>query len=430
MKMTFNGRQHFATGIYALRWLLIVTPVAALIGSVCAAFLWTLDYVTKVRFGAPWLLYLLPVAGIAIVALYQHFGKGSERGNDLLFDAILSDKEEAKLVDKKTRIPRRMGLLIFLTTIVTHLFGGSAGREGTAIQMGGSIAAAFGDWFKLSKADLRLLLMAGIASGFGGVFGTPLTGAIFAMEVLAPGKFSYEGIFPCLVGAIVGNYACVCWGIHHAQYQIAVPTGSTIASFNPLLALKVAVAAMLFGFAGLLFAWLTHRLKACFKLVTIPLLRPVVGAGIIITLTLLLGTQDYLGLGTLPLNDTSVTIASCFMVGGAGVLSWWWKLIFTSITLSSGFKGGEVTPLFFIGAALGNVIAGFLGAPIDLFAGLGFISVFAAATNAPLACTLMGIELFGAHYTVYFVIACFSAYLWSGHSGIYDSQLEKIKINN
>jgi len=425
MSFSFNSRQHFATGIFVLRWLLLVTPVAAVIGSVCAAFLWALDYVTKIRFGSPWLLYLLPLAGVAIVALYERYGKGSERGNDLLFDAILSEEQEADLVAAKTQVPRRMGLLIFVTTIATHLCGGSAGREGTAVQMGGSIASAFGGWYTLSKSDLRLLLMAGVAAGFGGVFGTPLTGAVFAMEVLAIGKISYEGIFPCLIGAIVGDYACAAWGIHHAHYQIAVPTdAANLVDFSPLMALKVVIAAMFFGFAGLLFAWLTHRLKDYFKLIPISYLRPVVGAVIIIALTLVLGTRDYLGIGTLPSDAKSITIASCFAVGGVGLLSWWWKLLFTSLTLSCGFKGGEVTPLFFIGAALGNVIAGFLGAPVDLFAGLGFISVFAAATNAPLACTLMGIELFGAHYSIYFIIACFTAYLWSGHSGIYASQLK------
>jgi H+/Cl- antiporter ClcA len=429
MKLSFDSRQHYASGIYALRWFLIVTPVAALIGSVCAAFLWALDCVTKIRIDEPWLLYLLPIAGIAIVAMYQQFGKGSERGNDLLFDAILSDKEEAALVERQTNIPSRMGVLIFLTTIITHLFGGSAGREGTAVQMGGSIAATFGGWFKLSKTDLRLLLMAGIAAGFGGVFGTPLTGAIFAMEVLALGKISYEGVIPCLIGAIVGDYACSLWGVQHAHYQIAIPKdATTLAAIDPVLALKVAIAAIFFGLAGYLFAWLTHRLNACFNRIPFPLMRPVAGASLVIILTLILGTRDYLGLGTLPTDAKSVTLSSCFVVGGVGLLSWWWKLLFTSITLSCGFKGGEVTPLFFIGAALGNVIAGLLGVPVDLFAGLGFISVFAAATNAPLACTIMGIELFGAHYTIYFVIACFSAYLWSGRSGIYASQLNRHSV--
>jgi H+/Cl- antiporter ClcA len=186
---------------------------------------------------------------------------------------------------------------------------------------------------------------------------------------------------------------------------------------------KAAVAGSLFGLASVLFAKLSHGMKDGFS--RVPLwLRPVIGGLAIVAITALLGTTDYLGLGVTapPSSPAAVTILSCFHAGGAGFGSWWWKLLLTAITLSCGFKGGEVTPLFFIGAALGNVLAAPLGLPVDLAAGLGFVAVFAGATNTPLACTLMGIELFGAAHAVPLAAACFFAYLFSGHAGIYRSQ--------
>ena len=177
------------------------------------------------------------------------------------------------------------------------------------------------------------------------------------------------------------------------------------------------------GLVSAMFAEMIHGIHHIFKRsIAIPFLRPVIGGLIVIGLVYLLGTRDYLGLGAGSHDPAAVTILSCFSPQGAHPWSWWWKLLFTAVTLGSGFKGGEVTPLFFIGAALGNTLGQLLGAPVDLFAGLGFIAVFAGAANTPLACTLMGIELFGSQYTLYFTIACFLSYLLSGHSGIYLSQ--------
>ncbi len=268
--------------------------------------------------------------------------------------------------------------------------------------------------------------MAGVAAGFGAVFGTPLAGAIFAMEVVAIGRMNYEAIIPCLIASILGDRVCSAWGIHHVPYSIAYlfrqPGFHEMPELDWLLATKVAIAAVAFGLASVLFAELTHALTHVFKKIPSPLLRPIVGGAIIIALAFLVG-RDYLGLGvTAPKGWPDVTILSCFTPAGATAWSWWWKIAFTAVTLASGFKGGEVTPLFFIGAALGNCLAHLLGAPVDLFAGLGFVAVFAGATNTPLACTLMGVELFGSGALVYLAIACFLAYLFSGHSGVYLSQ--------
>ena len=417
MPFRWDAREHVAQGRYFLKWLAIVSPAAGVIGAACALFLWSLERVTQTRALHPSLLYFLPLAGVAVAALYQRFGKSVEGGNNLIVEQIHQPGGG---------VPSRMAPLILIGTVITHLFGGSAGREGTAVQMGGSIASTFGRWLRLSPSDLRILLMAGIAGGFGAVFGTPLAGAVFAMEVLSVGRMSYEALIPCLIAGIVGDQACAALGIRHTIYQItSVFAAAHAPQLDPLLLSKVALAAVAFGLASVLFAELQHSLQQLFKTaIRSPLLRPAVGGVIIIALVYLTGTRDYLGLGVNAADPHAVTILSCFRAGGATDGSWGWKILFTAVTLSCGFKGGEVTPLFFIGAALGNVCARLLDATAqtDLFAGLGFIGVFAGATNTPLACTIMGIELFGSQAVVYMAVACYLSYLFSGHTGVYLSQ--------
>ncbi len=421
MPFRWNTREHFHLGRDILRWILLLTPIAAAIGSSCALFLWALDKATDARLAYRYLLFALPLAGSFVTFLYTklgHSARGGDAngGNNLLIDEIHQPS---------AGVPFRMAPLILVATIITHLFGGSAGREGTAVQMGGSLAAAFGRsawgrWFKLDESDARIVLMAGIAAGFGGVFGTPIAGAVFAMEVLAVGRMEYDAIVPCLIAALIGDWACQSWGIHHSLYHIAA-----ISSTRPemILSLKVAVAAVLFGLTSVLFAEAMHGVQHFFKTrVHEPMLRPFIGGLIIIALVTVLRTRDYIGLGDYSPDIHAITIASSFHAGGADALSWFWKLVFTAVTLGSGFKGGEVTPLFFIGATLGNILAIVMHAPVDLFAALGFVAVFAGAANTPLACTLMGLELFGSQNAPYFAIACFVAYFFSGHSGIYSSQ--------
>ncbi len=410
MPFRWNPREHVSLLYYIGKWLLMLIPVSAAIGSVVAFFLWSLDLVIKFRWDHPWMLYLLPLAGVCIAALYHWWGKSAEGGNNLIIEQIHKPGGG---------VPKRMAPLVLFATLATHAFGGSAGREGTAVQMGGSIAGGFCRLFRVDAHDSRMLLMAGIAAGFGAVFGTPFTGAIFAMEVLSLGRLNYEALIPCLIASILGDWTCTLWGIHHTQYAIA---HSVDANLNAALMGKVIVASVAFGLAGMLFSEVAHGLNALFKKIPSPLLRPVLGAAIVIALTLVLGTEDYLSLGVTSPNPDGVSIVSSFKPGGAHAMSWFWKLLFTCVTISSGFKGGEVTPLFFVGAALGHSMARLLGAPIDLFAGLGFVAVFAGAANTPLACAIMGIELFGSEYAIYFGVACFVAYFFSGHSGIYLSQ--------
>ncbi len=412
----------FSILFYVLRWVAIVVPVAIIIGSVVAFFLWLLNLAIHYRFAHPWLLYLLPSAGVVIHLSYKLWGKSAERGNNLIIDEIH---------EPGAGVPKRMAPLILFSTVITHLFGGSAGREGTAVQIGGSIAHYFTDLFKLTTAQRKVLLMAGVAAGFGAVFGTPLTGAIFALEVITIGRINYTALLPCIIAGFSADATVALWGIHHTAYHIDIAQTGTAyyihyLPISMLLVLKVILASVIFGVASFFFANATHAVKRIAgKFVKTDWLIPVCGGLIIIALTLIIGKPDYLSLGVDAEHTGAVTIVSAFQHGGADVFSWLWKLVYTAITLGTGFKGGEVTPLFYIGATLGNTLAEMLNAPVNLFAALGFIAVFAGATNTPLACTLMGIELFGGEHALLFGLACVIAYLFSGDSGIYTTQHSK-----
>lgn len=418
MPFRWNPKEHLSLAANFFKWLLWAIPIGISVGSACALFLWSLDRVTTLRWNHPELLFFLPLGGLAIGLLYHLWGRSAEGGNNLIMEEIHQPGGG---------VPLRMAPLVLLGTLVTHLFGGSAGREGTAIQMGGSLASGFAKLFRAKPSEVRIVLMAGIAAGFAGVFGTPIAGTVFALEVLVIGRLNYEALIPCLLAALISHWTCSAWGIHHTEYHMAELVN---AGFAPIGAAaywalfgKVLLAGAAFGLASVLFAELTQGLHRLFaRLLPRPYLRPVLGGCLVIGLTYLVGNRDFLGLGVSNPDPNAVSILTSFHEGGAHSWSWWWKTLFTSVTLGSGFKGGEVTPLFFIGSTLGNTLASLLQAPTALFAAIGFVAIFAGATNTPLACTLMAIELFGPTYATYYAVGCFVAYLFSGDSGIYLSQ--------
>lgn len=398
-------------------WMWLVTPVALLAGTISAAFLWALEEVTRLRFEHPWLLFLLPLGGPVIVWLYRYGGRGAERGTNLILEEIHQPGGG---------VPFRMAPLILLTTLLSHLLGGSVGREGTAVQMGGALAGGWADWFGIAPENRQTLLLGGVAAGFGAVFGTPLAGAVFALEVLTRGRLFSDILLPCLWAGILGDWTCTVWGIHHTSYTIATmaqPDAWVLGHWNVLLIGKSLLAGGCFGLVAWLFIEASHgiqRLQS--RWIRWDWLRPMIGGGTVILLTLAIGTRSYLGIGVSSPDPKAVTLVSCFQSGGATSWSWIWKLIFTAVTVGSGFKGGEVTPLFFMGAALGNALSGPMAVPPDWLAGLGFVSVFAGASNTPIACTLMGIELFGSEHTVPLACACATACWLSGPGCIYSGQ--------
>ncbi|MFO0864989.1 MAG: chloride channel protein [Gemmataceae bacterium] len=407
--MLHHIREFVRIGRYLAKWTFLAGILGLLAGGASAVFLVGLDWVTQTRIAHPWLLYLLPVVGLAMGLFYWRFAPDLERGSNLLIDEIH---------EPNRGVPLRLAPTILIATWVSHLFGGSVGREGTAIQMGGSLASGIARVLRLDRHDLRVLLMAGIAAGFGSVFGTPLAGMVFGMEVLALGRLRYDGLVPCLIGSAVGDAACR--GLTHlCHYQHSHYAVANVPVIDAWLVGKVLLASIAFALISIGFTELQHGVKRGFeRFVAWPPLRYAIGGLGVIALASLFG-DAYLGL-SLPL------LRGSFEPAGVPTFAFLGKLVFTAWTLGAGFKGGEVTPLFIMGATAGYTLGVVLGVPPEYLAALGFVAVFAAAANTPLACTIMGLELFASsmsleHGTM-FALACISAYFLSGHRGIYVAQ--------
>lgn len=388
-----------------------LTPPAALVGALAGAasalFLTLLGRTTALQQAHAWLLYLAPLGGLAVVWLYRRLGGADELGTDLILARIRSGEG---------RVPRRIAPLVLVGTLLSHLFGASVGREGTAVQMGGGLGSAVAGRGGRWASDPGALLVAGMAGGFGSVFGTPWAGAIFAVEVAAVGRGGWRWLAPALVASLVAHHTCLALGAHHATYAIAAP----VSPLDLALLAKVAVAAVAFGLAARAYIGFSRGMgESLRRLAPSPYVRVLVGGAALIGLVHLIGSRDYLGLGVDSPDAGAVTLASAFAPGGAATWSWLWKLVLTSLCLAAGFRGGEVTPLFFIGATLGNTLAAALGAPVDLLAGLGLAAVFAGASRAPLACIVLGIELFGAAHALPLAIACLVARGVCGRAGLH-----------
>jgi H+/Cl- antiporter ClcA len=385
-----------------VQWIGIGAVVGVLCGASSALFLSVLEWATAFRNGHEFIIYLLPVAGLLTGWFFERFGRSIEGGNNLIIDTIHDEGPE---------IPTRMAPMVLLGSVLTHLFGGSAGREGVAVQMGAGLADGLSHRLRLTPQVRKQILAAGVAGGFGSVFGTPIAGAIFGMEFITLGSMVYGALVPALVASVIGDMTTRALGIHHTAFPALVHLDLT-----PVLLLKWLLFAIAMAATSIAFIELTHRIKKSFEVHSVRLpIRMFVGGVIVVLLWKLVGTSDYLGLGV-------PGILRAFNDPHLPVYAFAAKLIFTAVTLGAGYLGGEVTPLFFIGAALGNVMARLLGVPLAMGAGIGLAAVFAASANTPLALSIMAMELLGAPMFPHVVIVCVLAYLLSGHRSIYPSQ--------
>jgi H+/Cl- antiporter ClcA len=388
----------------SLQWLVICTLIGFFSGSASAFFLVALEWVTQIREHHAWIIWLLPIGGLFIGLSYHYYGASVVKGNNLLLEEYENPQQP---------IPFKMAPLVLIGTLITHLVGGSAGREGTAVQMGGAIADQFSKLFHLDKNDRKTILILGISAGFASVFGTPLAGALFALEVVYFSKINFKSVFLSFAVAYAAYFTVEFWQVQHTNYSIPI-----LPEINGIHLLWTTGIGILFGLAALLFSRTAHFWSRLFsKYITYAPLRPVIGGTVLAISIYFIGTTKYIGLGIPEIVKAFSTPNESydFIV----------KILFTSFTLGAGFKGGEVTPLFFVGATLGSTLSIVVPLPIALLAGMGFVAVFSGATHTPIACTVMGMELFGIESGILIGIACIVAYFTSGSIGIYHSQIVK-----
>ena len=382
-----------------LKWLLIALLCGAAGGLVGSLFHLSVGKATAIRAAHPWLLYLLPLAGLVIGLIYTFLHTANKNTNTVI-DSIQQGE----------RVPLALVPTIFLATVITHLFGGSAGREGAALQIGGSLGNAVGRLCRLDDKDMRIATLSGMSAVSAALFGTPLTATVFALEVISVGVIYYSAFVPCLVASLIALRISVAFGIapeHFVIPQLALQGG---------MALRVAVLAILCTIISIVFCLAMHGTEHTLKKwIPNDFVRVLVGGTAIVGLTLLLGTDEFNGAGMESIRralEEGVTRPDAFF----------WKLLFTALTLGVGYKGGEVVPCFFVGATFGCAVGGLLGVPAGFAAAIGLVCVFCGAVNCPLASILLSVELFGSSGIIYFALACGLAYMLSGYFGLYSSQ--------
>lgn len=382
------------------KWVVFGSLTGAIVALVSSAFYYLLTYVNTVREENSWIIFLLPIGGLAIVALYKLLHNERDGGTNLVISAIHSGD----------RIPLRMTPSIFFSTAITHLFGGSAGREGAALQIGGSIGNALGTLFKFDEKDKHVVIMCGMSAAFSTLFGTPMAAAIFPMEVVSVGVMYYMALVPCVVSSLTAHGVAVLLGVAGEAFHV---TGIPELALQPVL--LVVLVAVICAFVSIGFCGILHTIEHLYKkYLKNPFLRIFVGGCAIVILTMLVGNYDYNGAGmhTVELAVEGHVVPEAFLL----------KMLFTALTIGAGYKGGEIVPTFYVGATLGCLLGQILGFSPSLCAAIGMAALFCGVTNCPISTLLISFELFGFEGMPYYLLAVAFSYMLSGYSGLYHSQ--------
>lgn len=400
-KKVHDGMQGVCPYLLALAKSAVIAGSAGLLcGGLGTLFHYAVDEATNLRIQHPWLLYLLPVAGIVIAALYKAAGLENDRGTNLIIDSVRTDQ----------RPPVRLGIIIFISTVLTHLCGGSSGREGAALQIGGSLGGGLGKLLHLNQKDRHVLIMCGMSGLFSALFGTPVTAALFSLEVISVGILHYSALLPCLFSALVAYYVSLFFGVTPVFFKIAAPGRQ---GFN--LIWRVAVLALAVALVSILFCICMHTFTHLYqRLFSNLMVRAAIGGLLVVAVTLVIGTQDY--------NGGGMDIVARALHGQAVPWAFLLKIFLTALTLGAGFKGGEIVPSFFIGSTFGCVLGGLLGLDAGFGAALGLVGMFCGVLNCPVTSLLLSVELFGSSSLLPFALVCAISYLMSGPYSLYSSQ--------
>ena len=382
-----------------IKWLCLSFLVGIIGGTFGSIFHIGIDYVTEVRIQNPFILWFLPLGGVVIAFFYYIFKKEGKLDTNRVLDAVKSEE----------KVPLIMAPLIFISTLITHFLGGSAGREGAALQLGGSIGYNTGELFRLQEKDKHIITMAGMSAVFAALFGTPLTAAVFSLEVVYSGVFHYAALLPCVISALIASQTALKFGLHPTHFII--PSCEISAE----IVIKVIFISILFALVSILFcAAIKSTNHSMQRIIKNRFLRAFFGGTIIVAFTFILGTYDY--------NGAGMNIVERAINGQVKYEAFFLKIIFTALTIASGFKGGEIVPAFFVGSTFGCMAGSILGLDPGFAAALGFVGVFCGVVNCPIASIILSLEVFGGDSILIFALVCAICYMMSGYFGLYKSQ--------
>lgn len=396
----YYGKRIWRDASNLVKWLALAVLTGCLVGVISSLFARVLKIVTDYRTEHLFVFFLLPLSGVLIVFLYQKIGR-EDRGTNQVLSSIRSQDD----------VPLRSAPLIFVSTVLTHLTGGSAGREGAAIQLGGSIGNQIGRWLRLDEEDKHVMVMCGMSAAFSAVFGTPMAAAVFSMEVVSVGVMYYAALLPCVISSLIASKFAAILEIQPENFRV-----HQIPELTVMTGLKMAAVAVCCGIVSIIFCMALQGISRFYgRYLKNPYLRIAAASAVIIVITLVLGTTDYMGAG----NEL---IQRAIEEGEARPLDFFWKLVLTALTMRAGFRGGEIVPSFCIGATLGCILGQFLGLYAPLSAAAGMAALFCGVTNCPITSILIAFELFGFQGVSYYLIAVAISYAVSGYYGLYKDQ--------